>query len=115
MKQKEAVSKLIFAFFLKAKVGFEVRYSNVILLNTAFIAYYYGKMKEDVLFRDILFSFAVIYFTTFNASSTAFSVGSTDMACPTPFFIQICGTMRPCVYMRCISSAMFFPFICCST
>ena len=44
-----------FSFFLKAKVGFEVRYSNVILLNTAFIAYYYGKMKEDVLFRDILF------------------------------------------------------------
>ena len=42
---------------MKANVGFEVRYSNVILLNTAFIAYYYGKMKEDVLFRDILNDF----------------------------------------------------------
>ena len=31
---------------MKVKVGFEVRYSNIILLNTAFIAYYYGKMKE---------------------------------------------------------------------
>ena len=44
-----------FCFLFESKFGFKVKYSNVILLNTAFIAYYYGKMKEDVLFRDILF------------------------------------------------------------
>ena len=45
-----------FCFLFESKFGFKVKYSNVILLNTAIIAYYYGKMKEDVLFRDILFS-----------------------------------------------------------